>query len=326
MNNNMSKNIVLCCDGTGDDFGLINTNVVQVAELAIKNRDQVVYYDPGVGTMNFLGRPRKRSVGALMGKLFGYGLIMDIMTLYRILMHCYESGDRVYIFGFSRGAYIARALAGMLYKCGLLQDGSYNLLPYVARMYITADNDALATKFKQTFSRPCSPYLIGVWDTVKSLGYFLGKEFFDTQLNPDTRYGYQAISIDEKRKAFDVMLWDERNLIATQTVEQVWFAGVHEDIGGGYPDRQLSDITLKWMLQKAERAGLKLNDRWQASLHPDARGVIHHSRKGLWKLWRPLNRVISEGSSIHQSVIDRLDDANLVYCPNNLPKDYRVVS
>ncbi|MEM9243191.1 MAG: DUF2235 domain-containing protein [Pseudomonadota bacterium] len=320
----MSKTIVICCDGTGKDYSSVNTNVIHAVEYIIRDDKQIVYYDPGVGTMNFLGRPRQRSLGASLGKLFGYGLVMRLMDLYKLLMHAYQAGDKVFLFGFSRGAYTARAFAGMLYKCGLLEAGAYNLLPYVTRIYLTHDNNDIAAGFKQTFCRPCTPYFIGVWDTVKSLGYFLGKHFFDAKLNPETQYAYHALSIDEKRKKFDVALWDKKQS-ADQTVEQVWFPGVHSDIGGGYVQRQLSDITLEWMLNKATRAGLRLKPDWQSHLNADPCGVMHNSRTGLWKLWSPLNRFIPEGSCLHQSVLDRLDNTELNYQPDNLPREYTIM-
>ena len=171
----MGKNIVVCCDGTGNSYGMHNTNVVGVFDAIVKDDKQLGFYDPGVGTFSTLGRNSGRLVGKVLGKGFGWGLQDNIEDAYEYLMNCYERGDKIYLFGFSRGAYTARSLGGMLQKCGLLEKGSRNLLPYVSEVYNTPDNRAVAGGFKQTFCQPCAPYFIGVWDTVASLGYFFGK-------------------------------------------------------------------------------------------------------------------------------------------------------
>ncbi len=124
-------------------------------------------------------------------------------------MERYQDGDKVFLFGFSRGAYTVRALAGVLYKCGLLQKGSNNLISYASKIYNKRDNKDIASGFKKTYCHECKPYFIGVWDTVGSMGWFWGKKFFDTKLNNDVTYGYHAVAIDEKRKKFPVSLWDE---------------------------------------------------------------------------------------------------------------------
>lgn len=323
----MSKNIIICCDGTGDEYGTHNTNVVHTMEDVLVSENQVACYDPGVGTFNFFGKPRKHGLGIWLGKLFGYGINLNIIDSYKFLMRHYKQGDKVFIFGFSRGAFTARSLAGMLHKCGLLEDGCTNLIPDISKLYSGQNNRELAAGFKKTFCRECKPHFIGVWDTVESLGYFLGKKFPNNILNPDVKYGYQAVAIDEKRKKFNVSLWDEGDesqKLKDQIIEQVWFAGVHSDVGGWYPERGLSDITLKWLLAKAEKAGLALKENWQMKLHPDANGVMHNSRTGFWKLWPPFERKIPEGSLIHQSVLER-KKIQKVYNPSNLPNNFKVV-
>lgn len=133
------KNIVVCCDGTGNVYGPKNTNVVGVFEAIVRNADQVGFYDPGVGTFSALGRTVGEWVGRVLGKGFGWGLQKNIEDAYEYLMNHYEAGDRLYLFGFSRGAYTARCLGGMLHKCGLLQRGSRNLLPYASEIYTTRE-------------------------------------------------------------------------------------------------------------------------------------------------------------------------------------------
>ena len=299
------KNIVICCDGTGKEYGRHNTNVVHLFEALERGRRQIALYDPGVGTFNFLGIPLGERLGILLGQAFGVGLRQNLAETYGFLMDHYRPGDRVFLFGFSRGAFTARALAGMLHKCGLLEQGSKNLIPYAIKLYNQRDNDRVAESFKTTYCHECKPYFIGVWDTVASLGWFLGKKFFNAELNPDVTYGYHAVAIDEHRRKFPVSLWDESVRADHQTIEQVWFPGSHSDVGGGYAERGLSDVALEWMLAKAAAAGLRLARR-PLRLEPSAHGALHRSRVGPWRLWRPVQRQIPEGAKIHRSVFDRM--------------------
>ena len=319
----MSKNIILCYDGTGNEYGPNNTNVVGVFEAILRDEGQVAFYDPGVGTFNFLGRTVGKKVGIWMGKAFGYGLQQNIEDGYAYLMDHFEPEDRLFLFGFSRGAFTARALAGMLYRFGVLQKGSTNLIPYVSKNYLSGNFDA-SEGFKEAFCHDCQPHFIGVWDTVGSLGHLYGRRFFDTRLNPHIRYGYQAVSIDEARKKFAVSLWDERRASEGQIIEQVWFAGVHSDVGGWYEERHLSDIAFAWLMDRAADCGLRLRPGWQRVLEQDAAGVLHASRVGWWRLWRPVEREIPEGSRIHRSVVDRME-AVAEYRPT-LPDQYAVAS
>jgi uncharacterized protein (DUF2235 family) len=302
----MPKNIVVCYDGTGNEYGRNNTNVVGTFESVLRDEDQVAFYDPGVGTVGFLGRSLGLKVGTWLGKAFGYGLMENVEDGYGYLMDTFVPGDQVYVFGFSRGAFTARTLVGMVYKVGVLQKGSRNLVPYATRTYLTPGNAATAAGFKATYSHDCKVQMVGVWDTVASLGWFFGREFPNARLNPDARFGYHAVAIDEKRRKFPVSLWEETDLPPGQTIEQVWFAGVHANVGGWYDDRGLSDIALAWMLEKAERAGLRLKQDWRSRLRPDPFGMLHESRAGFWKLWRPAPRTIPPGARIHASVYRRM--------------------
>ena len=172
----MPKNIVICCDGAGDEFGDRNSNVIKLYGTLVQDNDQqIAYYHPGSGTM---GSPDALAKLAhwwtqMLGLGFGYGLTWNIGDAYAYLMANYKDGDRVYLFGFSRGAYTVRALAAMLHMYGLLHPGNESLVPYIARMF-RARNErtfALAARFKGTFSRPCKPHFLGVWDTVSYVGW-----------------------------------------------------------------------------------------------------------------------------------------------------------
>jgi uncharacterized protein (DUF2235 family) len=320
----MSKNIVVCCDGTGNEFGDHNTNVVSMYAPIVRDSDQVAYYDPGIGTFSIFGRTLGKKVGTTLGLAFGYGLRENIEDAYQYLMDRYEPGDKLYLFGFSRGAFTVRALAGMLHKVGLLQKGSVNLVPYATEVYNIRDNDQIAQGFKETYCHTCAIHFIGVWDTVGSLGTLLGKQFYDDRLNTEVSHAYHAMSIDEKRRKFPVSIWDENHLAPGQNVVQVWFAGVHSDVGGSYKERGLSDVALVWMLENAERHGLQLNQGWKDALGPDPLGEMHESRKGAWKVWRPVERTIPEGARIHESVLIRAREVE-DYEPI-LPEKYVVVT
>ncbi len=317
------KNIVICCDGTGNEYGPNNTNVVKLYQRVVRDLAQIAFYDPGVGTFSFLGRELGRRVGIVVGMAFGAGLQQNVEDAYRYLMDRYEPGDRLFLFGFNRGAFTARALASMLHKCGLLQKGSNNLIPYASKIYNRHDNDKIASGFKETYSNECKPYFIGVWDTVGSMGLFWGKKFFDTYLNDDVTYGYQAVSIDERRGKFPISLWNESIKIEGQTIEQVWFPGFHSDVGGwSRPDAGISDIALKWMLERAQDKGLRLKDGSLDSLNPDPSGQINESRKGLWRIWRPTERRVPESAKIHETVFTRMSNPENNYRPRNLPAKY----
>ena len=311
------KNIIICCDGTGNEYGRNLTNVVRLYDAVIRDERQMALYDPGVGTFSALGLPGTEWLGLALGKAFGVGLRHNLADAYRYLMEHYAPGDRVFLFGFSRGAFIARALAGMLHKIGLLEEDSDNLIPYAFKIYNRHGNEDVARGFKRTYSRECKPYLIGVWDTVASLGWLTGKRFFDARLNRDVTYGYHAVAIDERRRKFEAFLWDESQASPEQTIEQVWFPGVHSDVGGWYEERGLSDISLRWMLLKAEAAGMRLRPDWQRrlELRPSPRAPIHRSRVGFWRLWRPVVRQIPEGAKFHRSVYERMEAERSDYLP-----------
>ena len=222
----MSKNIVVCYDGTNAEYGKHNTNVVRTFKAIVKDDGQAAFYDPGVGTFSFFGRGFGRLVGIGLGMVFGYGIRQNIEDGYEYLMNTFEPKDKVFIFGFSRGAYTARALAGMIHQLGILQRGSKNLIPYVSKMYFKKDKKKdfkIIEGFKKTFSNVCKPHFIGLWDTVGALGPNLSKKFPDLKLNPDIKYGFQAISIDEKRKPYKKVLWDGTDRFGDTVASGVYF-------------------------------------------------------------------------------------------------------
>lgn len=354
----MPKNIVICCDGTGNQFGEQNSNVVKLYKTLICNANQVAYYHPGVGTMG--ARNALTQIGKLwtrlIGLAFGYGISDNIADAYQFLMREFAPGDRLFVFGFSRGAYTARALCGMLHIVGLLTEGNEGLIPYAIRMikrkHIHFD---VAADFKKTFSRDCKPYFVGVWDTVSSLGWVYDPvrfPFTRAAKNPDFQIIRHAVSIDERRAFFRQNLFGEPNN-AQQDVKEVWFAGVHSDVGGSYPESesQLSKIALQWMMCEAQLAGLLIDPRRMADIlgadrhyvEPDPlTKYIHKSLRGAWwiaEFWPKLadertpqgtwhsrirfnlgrRRTIPADVFVYESVDQRLNQRRLSYTPSNLP-------
>ena len=319
------KNIVICCDGTGNEYGRNNTNVVETCVLVERDERQVAYYDPGVGTGGWEYHEESGKLRAMSDQATGYGLQKNVEDAYRYLMDRYEEGDHVYLFGFSRGAFTVRSLGGMLFKCGLLDPGRDNLVEYASKIYNTAGNGDVAAGFRDAFGRRCPIRFIGVWDTVESLVLNAGKRFHDAALNPDVAFGCHALSIDEKRRDFLPCPWDETKAGPGQTIEQVWFAGVHSDVGGWYDERGLSNIALHWMLRKASGCGLRVKERELAERRPDPHDRIHRSCTGFWKVRGSRTRRIPEGARIHESVFERMDSPHNRYEPGNLPARHVVV-
>lgn len=273
----MGKNIVICCDGTGNEYSDRNSNVVKLYSTLIVNASQIAYYHPGVGTM---GSPTARNGiskqwSRVKGLAVGAGLLDNVSDAYRYLMDMYADGDRLFLFGFSRGAYTVRVLSGMLYMYGLLCPGNDGLIRYVARMFAKRSRDARGDKstlecaqgFKETFSRDCPIHFIGVWDTVDSVGWLWDPVVlpFSGQ-NPIVEIGRQALAIDERRSFYEPKVWGSPVRVPKtgrmQDIKQVWFAGAHSDVGGSYqPDESgPAELALRWMLDEALKAGLLIRE------------------------------------------------------------------
>jgi uncharacterized protein (DUF2235 family) len=282
----MPRNLVICCDGTNNEFGSQNTNVVRLIQCL--NRDparQMIYYDPGVGTlpepgwMTWIGKKLSRC----WSLAFGAGLTKNVEEAYAYLMDVWEPGDRVFLFGYSRGAYSVRVLSGMLHLLGLLAKDNDNLVPYAMRLFKgirkTKPEDRknkywkVCDEFRETFGRDAGDpkghfpvHFLGVWDTVSSVGWvWEPKSFPFTQSNPSVKAIRHAVSIDERRAFFRQNLFSQAK---GQDLKEHWFAGVHGDIGGGYPaeDGGLWRCAFEWMLGEAEAAGLEIDGRRQAKV------------------------------------------------------------
>ena len=276
------KRIALFADGTwskpdqGDDGTHTPTNVLKLS-IAVSSQDaqgvdQVVFYQKGLGEHGGLW-------DRFSGGAFGMGISSNIQGLYLFLVQNYRPGDQLFLFGYSRGAYTVRSVAGLIRNCGILRPQSADRYTEAYALYRDRTPDShpnapQAQAFREAYSWPDSPIeFIGVWDTVGALGIpvtplrFWTKalyEFHDVALSSHVRYAYQALALDERRRPFVPTLWQTQPHASGQVVEQAWFPGVHGDVGGGQTLTGLSDGALLWMADRANRCGLALD----ASLLP----------------------------------------------------------
>ena len=408
------RNIVICCDGTGSQISENISNVLKLYRCLRKTDKttprQLVHYDPGIGT---LARPdpwRKlwQDFKVELGLLTGYGLDDTVLTAYEFLVNHYQEGDRIFLFGFSRGAYTVRVLAGLIHKVGLIAPEQINLAGYGLTAYKQfsqqyPDNAVLPPQFvdhsdgepnpvdrydaaaqfaRITSARLPTIHFMGVWETVASiivprrdrLYWPSLEELAYTMENPSVKTFRQAISIDERRTSFRVKRWKEPqpflsnrfippDKVEAQDSRQVWFAGVHMDIGGAYPEAQsaLSKYPLLWMIDEACACGLTVNPQTVKHLGwgelrrgspftyvaPDVRGELHDPMTLGWRIMEyvpkrakyrewPQRKVhmgfyipaaeprfIQDGALIHESAIQRMNVTD--YRPVNLPGRYEIV-
>lgn len=440
-----SKNIVLCADGTGNSGGKgYGTNVWRLfsaVDLHGHEVDETVprqlaFYDDGVGTEDF-------KLLKVLGGAFGLGLSRKIRDLYDCLARNYAPGDAIFVFGFSRGAFTARSLTGLIAACGIVdldrelskQDvieihrDACRLLwvgrllawlgfftpkvasikpassPLLARKMVRAafntyrrqhrqdklwvpksiarrtpglrghyarkirdrkqraagkhvGDVTLAEQFRQRYGvkvtdpelgtkTTCVPIrCVGVWDTVGALGapidlirtlfeWLFSFDFHRQDLHGSVQHGFHALSIDDERRTFHPILWNERESHTPGRIEQVWFAGVHSNVGGGYPKPGMATVSLYWMMRRAEACGLRfqVDEIDRARRQRNVHDKLYDSRASLASYYRYAPRTIAEladefciGSpKIHHSVFDRVASGIQDYVPFNLPESAAVV-
>jgi uncharacterized protein (DUF2235 family) len=322
------KRIAFCADGTWDGKSN-NTNVFKIYNAILVSAEQLPFYDSGVGAD---GNPIEK----LLGGAFGTGLFQKVKDGYTRIAHAYESNDQVFIFGFSRGAYTARSIAGMIASCGLpTKDFDDSLVETAFQAYRHKDQRAsLLSGLGKYGMENAQITMVGVWDTVGSLGIpslFGGVDpvlygFLDTSLSPKISNAYHALAIDERRGEFPPTLWTSQPAPG-QTMEQVWFCGVHSDVGGGYKagdadtNTTLSDITLGWMMSKAHALGLQFAPAALAQYTMPLKSTyaldqLHDSWNPLWGV--PVPRKIAANSSLANSVVMRCQNQASGYKPSNL--------
>jgi uncharacterized protein (DUF2235 family) len=409
------KNIIICCDGTGNEISENISNVLKLYRILRKTGKtephQVVFYDPGVGT---LARPNPwtkawQDTITVLGLATGYGLDDNVLAAYEFLINQYEEGDNIYLFGFSRGAHTARVVSALVHKIGILAPQQGNLSGAALTAYkqlsvsvelanpdsngggvaedvedVPLTRDDRAAQFARIAStRWATIKFVGVWDTVASVIVPRPDRFYafslqklaHTQQNPSVKVFRQAIAIDERRRMFRLDPWSEPQTFMhnrfskthnsePQDALQVWFAGVHADVGGGYPEKEsgLSKFPLLWMIDEAVKSGLAVDRRtvnqlaWGVQrkgspfsyVSPDIMRDPHESMSGAWRVleWLPKAdkykewearrsflghyipnaepRPIPMDAFVHESVVKRMQ-AISNYRPVNMPSRYQVI-
>jgi uncharacterized protein (DUF2235 family) len=396
----MSKVIAVFADGTGNSAAkLFKTNVWRLYD-ALDTSDpgnsgntrQIAYYHDGVGTSSF--KPL-----AIVGGAFGWGLKRNVLDLYTFICRNYEANDQICAFGFSRGAFTVRLLAGLVAEQGLVENTSESDLKTYARdayrqfrrrfkqtgglvELLRNIRDGLITLWrrltrKRTYAeqRRAHPNhmpnveFLGVWDTVAAYGMPIAEitrgiddwiwplSMPNYRLDEKVKRARHALALDDERDTFHPLIWDESNE-TTDRINQVWFAGMHSDVGGGYPDDSLAYVTLDWMLNEAatpdphSRFQLRFQQKAVDEIKRimNANGALHDSRRGVGAYYRyqprklsarlnppddttllmqdpdPETRPYLKSVKIHDSVFRRIQDCTDCYAPIVLPGAYSVVS
>ena len=353
------KRIILCSDGTWNRPGItdmgtpVKSNVELIFNCIPGGNDNMVkqlkFYETGVGSSVY------DKLDNILGGIKGFGIDDKIKNLYSFLVLNYEPEDEIFLFGFSRGAYTVRSVAGFILTCGILKPENIHLIDKAYELYrdrndYTKPSSDYMTAFRSKYAiEDISPVkFIGVWDTVGSLGIPLSfyrkhnaakYKFHDVKLGTHIEHAYHAVAVDERRSSFQPTLWELSKDSSHQKVEQRWFSGVHCNIGGGYKETGLSDLALNWMIEKARNAGLTidcpslLNNEFY-NYKPSYSGQLRNSLKHIFKLLPTTRRSISleeravinnkqpgkviTRETIDDSVIERFNDPDLRYKPANL--------
>lgn len=333
------KRIIICADGTwnvrdqtDDQTGKRRpSNVTKLARAILPqapDMDQVVIYHDGLGTSG--------GIDKYTGGAFGEGIERNVRDLYRSILYNYEEGDELFFFGFSRGAFTVRTLAGFMNLVGLLQKDDDYWLPEVYGCYENGYAKG-SPQWAQAFRGVRAPQsrfpiitFIGVWDTVGALGApgLLGQilnknkyQYHDISLNDRILNAAQALAIDEQRKPFAPSVWT-RPAGWKGSLQQAWFPGCHTDVGGGSPRDGLANEALHWIVQCAEACGLAVDKPFLTPYLPCVNGNVHDSMSLEYRLFGPLVRPIgttdaaSEG--LHRATLDRIGMSALSYTPQNV--------
>ena len=356
----MAKNIIICSDGTGNtSIKGRGTNVFKLFEAVDVNghradpliKPQVAFYDDGVGTSDW-------KILKTVGGAFGIGLSRNVRQLYKELMRVYDGGadpDQIFLFGFSRGAFTVRTLAGFIGNQGILprqvKDTPETLdrrIKDAYKAYRRCYRPAIWRGWPWSKLFPMPPRVsaegkprirfIGVWDTVDAVGlpFHIADvwnnlvyqfKFDNRDLGSNVDQACQALAIDDERAAFSPVLWNQKS--GETRIEQVWFSGAHSNVGGGYPKQGMSLVALDWMMEKASHAGLRFlhSDRQFCREHLNADDKLYDPRAGVGVFYRWKPRDITTLSRhagidrpvIHISALERISHGTEDYVPGNIP-------
>jgi len=316
---NGMANIIICADGTWnrpeEDLGKDHaTNVLKLARAikpSVGETKQHVFYDWGLGSYH----------NAVSAGATGRGIHKNILDGYRYIVQNYAPKDKLYFFGFSRGAYTVRALCGLINNCGILKRPNARFIEQAWQIYKSplgkyGPDGGEAKRFRDDYCHPSRAVeFVGVWDTVGSLGIpfsFLGlldskDEFYDTKMGSNVNVARHALAVDEQRVDFAPTIWLPRVGV---DLKQVWFSGVHSDIGGSEPPDKntanfVSDLSLGWMIDEAKAANLKIEPYISSNLTNGVDAALHKSRNHIYRARKRLRRdLMVEGvpTKIHPSV------------------------
>lgn len=333
------KNIVICSDGTGNTFSKHVSNITRL----IKSLDlsepltQIVFYDQGIGSnpslvkdvkaykaekgqcrkgLKILPKPKilktclLRPFTRFAGLALGYGLRDNVKEMYKALAGCYdgEKDEQVFLFGFSRGAFAVRVLAGLIYRCGLPLVKTANdearfeqCFSEAYEIYIPHKKDkSLSKKFREEYQvRDIEIQFLGIWDTVKSYGGIWPQSLPHLRHNPIVQKVHHALALDERRSWFIPTSWGGIDLdnaedirkddprYVEQKVKEMWFSGCHSDVGGGDREAETAKVPFRWILREAFASGLILNQAGEDELwsqDPLDPPEIHESLTGGWHI------------------------------------------
>ena len=319
----MPKNIVIFSDGTGQEGGIgANTNIYKLFNM-IEDRTlkQISFYDRGLGT----------GWRKLSGNICGAGISKNILECYTFIFDNYEAGDQIYLFGFSRGAATVRSLSSFIHYFGIMPKSRPELIEKAYKIYKSKGESNRKVKAKKFISTHHTMWtrikFLGCYDTVAALGLpikplsvLINKipmfryAFHNFKLSETVENAYQALAIDDERETFHPILWDT-DVLPYQTIKQVWFCGMHTDVGGGYDEQALSDIPLVWLQDRAVNHGLLIYPVNSVSIHGDVNGYMHNSRgKGWTKLYHRKQRFWDSNRTdkpiVHKSVLLRNKSVN----------------
>lgn len=359
------KNIVLRADGTVNLGGDTPASNVYQRYKAIDLHDwtnpQITFYDNGVGTS-------KNKYWRAVSGAVGFGFWQNVIDMYEFLAREYEPGDKVFIFGFSRGAATVRAFNGLVAASGLIKgrtisdDDLHAQSEAAMTAYRDPNNQAKLAEPTEVSHGAIPIECLAVWDTVSALGFpqnwvvkgvgtlllnwlsmaadrvadlVWPHRFYNYALTSNVRSAYQALAIDDERNSFEPLVWDESLSLDTE-VEQVWFAGAHSNVGGGYGRMGLSNLALDWMMRRAAKHGLTFRDRVHDDVVAEAHagGRLYNSRDGMGVYYRYRPRSLKGLSAnklrgpvrIHDSVFTRMEHKVGNYAPGNLPFEFDIVS
>ena len=349
-------------EGRPNDYGVRskNTNVFQMYVACCERPYLTPFYDPGLGSPDEGQNGWGRAIRNVWAKATGWGISANIADCYEAILINWRPGMKIGLFGFSRGAYTARCVGGVLAVCGIAttdrnkpisregEVGSDKARRKIAEAAVAAyaiKDDHERREAGQSFARlydanTTMPSVIGVFDTVESLGLpgVLNvvnpwkQKFHDRVLNPRIPLGLHALSIDENRKAFLPVMWEPGNRdtpAVGQVIEQCWFPGVHSDIGGGYDEQKLSDLTLDWMLSRL-RDVAHLHIPLTVEIRKNLLDPAHDERTGMGVFWLPAERTIAyeaiDNAALCAGIEDRFEGLVPAYRPPPLGRHPRVRS